>query len=784
MNSPDPSTPAPKIDTEAAASRLFAVLTADGSTASNEPPAAIAGYRLDAQTGAGGQGATWVGDKLDAEGRAIMRVAVKFMRYSASGFPRQYWSELETLAAMRLDCLARIVDSGIANGHPWIAFEYIDGLDLAEFEGKATADEIVETIARSAEALARVHDAGFVHRDIKPTNIIMRASDRAPILIDFGLACPSGSPALPGAIVGTPEFMSPEQASGERASAAGDQWSLAATALLMLTGEPPHPVLASSAEQFECARKQVARRANEIAPALPAPLAAVLDRALARDPKQRFADCRAFARALRDAQRGVMPPRARRPRVLQAVTLAAVALSAAAGAAIYWSRPKEIPARLLLAGDYPDIALGASLAVLGDFDADGLDEVAVGAPFSPGRGHQPWIELGGEIFIVNGRDIAAFARGESPVISPHIVSGHRTHAQIGKSVSAAGDMDGDALPEFSVVHSATGADGNEFAGVTIVRGDKRFASPGRTDLSNHPTREIALAMRKGPFSSVAASDCDSDGLRDLVCGAVHSDDARHGQLVVAHGAHNFFTGELRTSTVESPDHLAGLGCAVVSAEGAGRRFIIASAPIGRHELGMRGSVAVYDAGVLCMPGARPLRIITGGRENEWFGFALSAEIHDGALVLAIGAPGIARYTDDSGRACLLSIPLGELDGRELALDVDQPEGERFVQSRALGVPSARVGSGELAGHAVALVNDSWAVASPRASMHGARPGVIRIGEVRISATPSAGVDGDEFGWAVARWKSLDSTVLLIGAPRSTRSDFSRSGAVWASVITR
>lgn len=781
MNSPDSQHPTPRIDSDAAATRLFAGLMSSDDGASDTPPAQIDGYRLLARAGAGGQGTTWVGDRIDAEGRATMRVAVKFLRYSTRGFPRQFWSELQALHELRLDCLARVVDSGIGAGHPWIAFEYVDGDDLVEFERRASQDEVLEVIARTAEAVARIHDGGFVHRDIKPTNVVIRKSDGAPVLIDFGLACPIGSATTVGSVVGTAEFMSPEQARGEPSTPWSDQWSLAATAYLMLTGETPHRVRATSAAQFECARTQPARPAHEVLPSMRAPVAAVLDRALSRTPSQRFADCRAFASALRDAHRGVMPPRPGRPRGAMLTAFAAVPI-VAAGIYLLW--PTGGGARPLIAGDYPDSSFGWSIAILGDFDSDGLDEVAIGAPTAPARGHSPWFEHGGEISIVNGRDIAAFARGESPDFAPHIVSGGRVHARVGRAVSPAGDLDGDGLPEFSTVAASSGPDGEGFSGITVIRGDRRFAEPGRTDLVAHPTREIALAMRKGPACGIAAADCDKDGLSDLVCGAMHVDGERHGQLVVVHGSIGFFAEDTRSTVVESPAGLAGLGCAVATARGEGRRFVIASAPVGRTELGMRGSVAIYDADTLCTAGARPLRIVTGGRDDEWFGFALDADVRGGALALAVGAPGIARGRDDSGRGYVLSIPFGELDGREDPLDVDAPEGGKFVRSRIVGVPSGLVGSGELAAHSVALFDTSSAVGSPRATVRSVRSGAVRIARGASVETIAEGARGDEFGWAVARWKSEDSAVLLIGAPRSMHSAFARSGAVWGRVIPR
>ena len=728
--------------------------------APESPPPQIDGYRIIGRAGAGGQGTTWIAETLKPSAPGA-KVAIKVLRYSARGFPRQYWTELEALANLRLPCLPRVVDSGIAGGHPWIATEYIDGIDLVEFERGRSREAIVEVLAKAAEALATVHDAGYTHRDLKPSNILVRHGDGAAMIIDLGLACRSGTGAAHESVVGTPQFMSAEQARGEPCTPASDQWSLAATAYLMLTGDTPHPVLPTVAEQIVCARAKPARPARAVAPSLPPAIAAVLDRALSPDPAQRFGSCAEFATRLRDAARGRMPPRAGyRQRAI--VTVSAVVLT---GAAIALGLLRPAQPKTLLEGDYPNIGFGEHIAVLGDLDGDGFDEVAVAGTNAPNRSTQVWLDFAGEVFIYNGRALA----GHEPP-APHVLSGPRVRGGFGAGLSAVGDVDGDGTPELaSYLMRPEGT----YDALIVVRGSPSFAKPGRTDLTSHPTVVRPVDVYKGPLRRFAGHDLERDGFDDVIAGEPNRGPNRVGGLLVLHGGREFFTGTPREERIAAPGGIRGFGTSMTIAHdaGSGEPVIVVGAALGTEDSGMRGHVVLLDEKF----GVR--RVIVGARWMEWFGHCIDASIDDGMLRLAVGASGIARAPDDSGRAYLIEIPLTELAASREPIDIDAPESKRFLRAFLDAPEASTIGMGDHCGYFVHLTPGGWAVSAPKCDAGGTDSGRVWIGKPGREHAFDGREGGENFGLGLEIWRGRERSLVLIGAPVADGSRRFRGGAV-------
>ncbi len=199
--------------------------------------------------------------------------------------------------------IVTIFDVGEAGGVPYLAMEFVEGTTLDAFCREDTllpVPDVVELIAVAAEALAFAHSRGIVHRDIKPANL-MRVGTRAVKIMDFGLAkSPTTSMTHDGALLGTPNYMSPEQVRGEALDGRADLFALGVVCYEMLTGVKPFGGDSISSVLYRIVHeppKDSSLRLDRV----PASLSAFLTRALAKSPEARFPDGAAFAAALRKA---------------------------------------------------------------------------------------------------------------------------------------------------------------------------------------------------------------------------------------------------------------------------------------------------------------------------------------------------------------------------------------------------------------------------------------------------------------------------------------------------
>ena len=201
----------------------------------------IGGYRLLRSLGRGGFGEVFLGEAEDG-GRA----AVKLLHVSWSGdqdMRRRFAAEVEQARRVSEFCVARILDADLEAEQPWIASEYIDGptlQDSVQTEGPRSGSELQRLAVSTATALAAIHAAGVVHRDLKPDNIML-ASD-GPRVIDFGIArAVEATSVTASGVVGTIGYMAPEQLEGARLTAAVDVFSWAAVMVFAATGREAFP---------------------------------------------------------------------------------------------------------------------------------------------------------------------------------------------------------------------------------------------------------------------------------------------------------------------------------------------------------------------------------------------------------------------------------------------------------------------------------------------------------------------------------------------------------------
>jgi eukaryotic-like serine/threonine-protein kinase len=267
-------------------------------------------YRIEREIGAGGMATVYLAEDL----RHRRRVALKLLRPELGAVlgPERFLSEINVTANLQHPHLLPLFDSGEADGLLFYVMPYVEGESLRarlERERQLPVEEAVRMAVAVAGALDYAHRHGVIHRDLKPENILLH--DGQPLVADFGIALAVSNAGgqrvtQTGLSLGTPQYMSPEQATGDRViDARSDIYSLGAVLYEMLTGEPPHSGTTSQAViarlLTEKPRSVRATRAS-----VPAHVEAALEQALEKLPADRFASASEFAEALTGA-RAVVP---------------------------------------------------------------------------------------------------------------------------------------------------------------------------------------------------------------------------------------------------------------------------------------------------------------------------------------------------------------------------------------------------------------------------------------------------------------------------------------------
>ena len=337
-------------------------------------------FRLEEQIGSGGMSTVY-----RAFDETLERwVAIKLMHGALSGDPLQherFRREARSVARLSHPHVVTVIDAGEDEGHPYIVFEYVEGETLKHrirtLREQGRAMPVVEAVAYAIEvgrALSAAHAQRVIHRDVKPQNVMIDTEGRAKVT-DFGIArtLDDGGLTATGRVLGTTDYVSPEQALGEDVGEQSDIYSLGICLYEMLTSEVPF----KAESQVGVAMKHVRERIPDVQllrPEVSAALAVVIERATAKEPRNRYltidemiadleqalaievarageasGEATTVLRALPKEQAAIAPGHLRRPHRFAALvaltTLAGVALALALTTDVGQQRRGPAPAR-------------------------------------------------------------------------------------------------------------------------------------------------------------------------------------------------------------------------------------------------------------------------------------------------------------------------------------------------------------------------------------------------------------------------------------------------------
>ena len=257
-------------------------------------------YEIGKPLGKGGMGSVYAATDTQTGQRVAIKALTPHLA-AAEGFRERFEAEIESLKTLKHDGIVRLFGYGEEDGVLFYSMELVEGISL-EDELKAGRRfnwrEVSNIAIQLSLALKHAHDHGIVHRDIKPANILLYGDERVK-LADFGIARLFGTTSLTtaGGVLGTADYMSPEQAEGRPVTARCDQYSLGGVMYALLAGRPPFRAknLPQMLQLQRFANPEPVRR---YAPDTPEQLEQVIMQLLAKDPANRFPNTQVLARHL------------------------------------------------------------------------------------------------------------------------------------------------------------------------------------------------------------------------------------------------------------------------------------------------------------------------------------------------------------------------------------------------------------------------------------------------------------------------------------------------------
>ncbi len=264
-------------------------------------------YRLGKKLGQGGMGAVYEGLDTESGEEAAIKVLAPALA-SEEGFRARFEAEIESLKKLRHPHIVRLLGYGEQSGTLFYAMELVRGTSLEDelragrrFEWR----EVTQIAIKLCRALKHAHDHGVIHRDLKPANLLM-SSDGEIKLSDFGIARLFGNMRMTsdGGVLGTAEYMAPEQADGRMVTDRCDQYSLGGVLYTLLAGRPPFRAK-TMVEMLQLQRYAEPEPVTRFAPQTPAELARIVHQLLEKDPHNRFANALILSRSLEAMERGL-----------------------------------------------------------------------------------------------------------------------------------------------------------------------------------------------------------------------------------------------------------------------------------------------------------------------------------------------------------------------------------------------------------------------------------------------------------------------------------------------
>ncbi len=277
-------------------------------------------YRLDRKIGSGGMADVWLADDTELDRQVAIKILHDRFAQDAE-FVQRFQREAQSAAGLQHPNVVGIFDRGAFDGTYFIAMEYVDGPSLKDLvKGGMGIQDAINFTRQILNAARFAHRKGIVHRDLKPQNVLIDDEGRARVT-DFGIARAGENSDITatGSVMGTAQYISPEQAQGKDTTPRSDIYSIGVILYEALTGRVPF----HGDSAVAVALKQVSeapRRPSAINPNVPPALDAVVMRALAKDPDARFKDADAFLKALDAAEKAPDTPRPQDTAAYAAVT--------------------------------------------------------------------------------------------------------------------------------------------------------------------------------------------------------------------------------------------------------------------------------------------------------------------------------------------------------------------------------------------------------------------------------------------------------------------------------